>query len=223
MKKTLRFTLLPALLFAFSAAAQNWSVGAATGAFKFGDFVTRTLRAGTETSAGSASQIKLAGTTRAGLSLDLERSFSDRFAVRLEGTFTHAPIAVRDEGGSSIGLDAGKLDVTTLMVPLVFRINPRGAFRIHLMGGPAYAAYHIKRQTGGVPQLTAFEGTRGRWGAAAGAGVGWWFSDRLAVEGQVTDITTASPFERSDFAANSLIKIPRTRNVHTTAGVRLRF
>jgi hypothetical protein len=42
-------------------------------------------------------------------------------------------------------------------------------------------------------------------------------------EGQVTDIDTASPFEKSDFAAASLVKIPRTHNVHTTLGLRWRF
>lgn len=222
MKKTLRFTLLATLLAALPAAAQNWSVGAGTGAFVFGDFVIRTLRA-TTGGAPSVSEIRLSGRTRPGLSVDLERSFSDRFAIRFEGTFTHAPIVVRDEGGSTVDLDAGKLDVATFTVPLVLRINPRGSLRFHLMAGPAYAAYRIKRRTAGTPELTIFEGTRGRWGVDAGAGVGWWFSDRFAVEGQITDVTTASPFERSDFISSGQVRIPRTRNVHTTAGVRLRF
>ena len=82
--------------------------------------------------------------------------------------------------------------------------------------------YHV-RQTVGVSQIPLFPGTRNRWGIAAGAGVGWWFSNRIAAEGQVTDIDTASPFEKSDFAAPALVKIPRTHNVHTTLGLRLRF
>jgi hypothetical protein len=223
MMKTLRFTLLAALFVTLPAAAENWSVGAGTGAFVFGDFVIRTLRAGNETGIGQTSEVRLTGRTRPGLSVDVERSFSDRFAMRLEGTFTHAPVAVEDQGGSSIGLDAGKLDVATFMLPLVFRINPRGALRFHVMAGPAYAAYHLRREAGSLTQISVFEGTRSRWGAAAGAGVGWWFSNRFAVEGQITDITSASPFKASDFAASAQVRIPRTRNVHTTVGVRLRF
>jgi hypothetical protein len=53
--------------------------------------------------------------------------------------------------------------------------------------------------------------------------VDWWFGPKLAAEGQVTDIDTASPFEKSDFAAAALVKIPRTHNVHTTVGLRWRF
>lgn len=222
MQKTLRFTLLASLLAALPAAAQNWSVGGGTGAFVFGDFVVRTLRA-TTGGATSTSEVRLSGRTRPGLSVDVERSFSDRFAMRLEGTFTHAPMVVKDEGGGTVDLDAGKLDVATFAVPLVFRINPRGAVRFHLMAGPAYAEYRIKHRTSTAPELTVFEGTRGRWGVAAGAGIAWWLSERVALEGQITDITTSSPFERSEIIASGQVRIPRTKNVHTTVGARWRF
>jgi hypothetical protein len=222
MKKSLRFALLLLVAFALPATADEWSIGGGTGAFVFGDFVRRTLLPTTGNSNPSPSVIKLTGKTRPGILADVERDFSDRFAVRLEGSFTNARVAVRDEGGSEIGLDAGKLDVSTFMLPLVVRINPHGSLRFHLLGGPAYAIYHV-RQTIGTTQIPLFPGTRNRWGFAGGAGVDWWFGRRLAAEGQVTDIDTASPFEKSDFAAAALVKIPRTHNVHTTVGLRLRF
>jgi hypothetical protein len=222
MTKTLRFTLLLLVAFALPAAADEWSVGGGTGAFVFGDFVRRTLFPTTGNSNPSPSVIKLSGKTRPGILADVERDFSDRFAVRLEGSFTNARVAVRDEGGSDVGLNAGRINVSTIMLPLVVRINPHGTFRFHLLGGPAYAMYHVK-QTVGVSQIPLFAGTRNRWGLAGGAGVDWWFGKRLAAEGQVTDIDTASPFEKSDFAAAALVKIPRTHNVHTTLGLRWRF
>jgi hypothetical protein len=222
MKKSLRFTLLLVVAFALPAAADEWSIGGGTGAFVFGDFVRRTLLPTIGNSNPSPSVIKLTGKTRPGILADVERDFSDRFAVRLEGSFTNARVAVRDEGGSEVGLDAGKLDVSTFMLPLVVRINPHGAIRFHLLGGPAYAIYHVK-QTTGTTQVPLFSGTRNRWGFAGGAGVDWWFGPKLAAEGQVTDIDTASPFEKSDFAAAALVKIPRTHNVHTTLGLRWRF
>jgi len=222
MKKSFRSALPLLLAFALPAAAQQWSVGGGTGAFVFGDFVRRTLLPTTGSGSGSPTQIKLSGKTRPGVLADIERDFTDRFAVRLEGSFTNARVAVRDEGGSEVGIDAGKINVSTFMVPLVIRINPHGALRFHILGGPAYAIYHV-RQTIGASQVPLFAGTRSRWGYAAGAGADWWFGKSLAAEGQITDIDTASPFEKSDFAASSLVKIPRTHNVHTTLGLRWRF
>ncbi|HEX3107465.1 MAG TPA: hypothetical protein VHU41_00120, partial [Thermoanaerobaculia bacterium] len=182
----------------------------------------RTLLPTTGNGNGSPTQIKLTGKTRPGVLADIERDFSERFAVRLEGSFTNARVAVRDEGGSEVGIDAGKINVSTFMAPLVIRINPHGSLRFHILGGPACAIYHV-RQTIGATQVPLFAGTRNRWGYAAGAGADWWFGRRLAAEGQVTDIDTASPFEKSDFAAAAFVKIPRTHNVHTTLGLRLRF
>lgn len=222
MTKTLRLALLLLVAFALPAAADEWSVGGGTGAFVFGDFVRRTLLPTTGNSNASPSRIILTGKTRPGILADVERDFSERFALRLEGSFTRARVAVKDEGGSKVGIDAGKLDVSTFMLPLVVRINPHGSLRFHLLGGPAYAMYHV-RQTVGTSGVALFPGTRNRWGLAAGAGADWWFSKRLAAEGQITDIDTASPFEKSDFAAAALVKIPRTHNVHTTLGLRWRF
>ena len=223
MMKTFRCTLPLLLAFALPAAAQQWSVGGGTGAFVFGDFVTRTLFPTTGSGSGSSSQIKLSGKTQPGILADVERDFSERFAVRLEGSFTNARVSVRDEGGSDVGLNAGTIGVSTFMVPLVVRINPHGALRFHLLGGPAYAMYHVRQTAGGVTQVPLFSGTRNRWGLAAGAGADWWFGSRLAAEGQITDIDTASPFEKSDFAGAAFVKIPRTHNVHTTFGLRWRF
>jgi hypothetical protein len=112
--------------------------------------------------------------------------------------------------------------VTTASVPIVIRFNQRGTFRFHVMGGPAYAMYDITRVTP-AQSTGAFQGTRSQWGGAAGGGVGWWFSDRFAVEGQIVDIITSSPFHREELGASEGIKIPKPQNVHTTVGVRVRF
>jgi hypothetical protein len=67
------------------------------------------------------------------------------------------------------------------------------------------------------------EGTQQEWGVAYGGGVGWWMSDRFAIEGNLTDITTTSPFDREGFPNSQNVDIPRTHNVHTTIGVRWVF
>jgi hypothetical protein len=53
--------------------------------------------------------------------------------------------------------------------------------------------------------------------------VAWWVSDRFAVEGNISDIVTSSPFDREDFPDVPGFDIPRPHNVHTTVGVRWRF
>ncbi|MFP5246290.1 MAG: outer membrane beta-barrel protein [Thermoanaerobaculia bacterium] len=224
MKKKLT-TAVFALALTLPAIAQDWSLGVGSGAFVFGDFVERRLRPGNEQGPEDPHTLVLTAATRPGLSVDLERSFSERWAMRFEGTFTRAPLAVEVEGGNDDGaeLDAGKLDVSTFMLPLVFRINPRGSFRFHLMAGPAYAIYRAEAQENVDDAEPAFEGTQGRFGVAFGGGVGWWMSDRFAVEGNITDIVTSSPFDRDDFADVPGIDIPRPHNVHTTVGVRWRF
>ena len=204
--------------------AQNWSFGAGAGPFVFGDFVRRTLLTGNEGASGQQTT-RLSASTRPGLSVDLERNLGgDRFAIRLEGTFTHAPLAVKGSGSGGVALDAGKINVSTFMTPLVIRLNPRGTFRFHIMGGPAYALYNISRRSNSTSTLSPFTGTRARWGAGLGGGLDWQWSPRFAVEGQIADITTTSPFKRSEFPAGlARVKIPRTRNVHTTIGLRYRF
>lgn len=225
MKKSLAVLPVLSLFCAMPAAARNWSFGAGTGPFVFGDFVRRTLLTGNEGASGTQTT-RLSAKTRVGLSADLERDLGgDRFAIRLEGTFTQAPIAIKGSTSNGVALDAGKINVTTFQTPIVLRLNPRGAIRFHIMGGPAYAEYNIRRRTNASGTLPPFTGTRGRWGAALGGGVGWYWSKNFGVEGQITDITTTSPFKRTDFSTGgfSHIEIPRTRNVHTTVGIRYRF
>lgn len=202
------------------ASAQNWSFGAATGPFVFGDFVERRIRVGNEQGT-SETVLILGAATRAGLAVDLERSFSERWAVRLEGTFTRAPLSLEaDSDGEGAEINQGELDVSTFMLPLIFRINPNGAFRFHLLGGPAAAIYRATAEEGEDP---VFAGTEIEWGFAFGGGVAWWLSDRFALEGNITDTITGSPFEEEDFAGTPRIDIKRPHNVHTTVGLRWRF
>ena len=222
MKKTFLLLLLCSTL-TLSAVAQNWSVGAGTGPFVFGDFVRRTLQIGTETGSGQQTTI-LSAATRAGLTVDLERNLGERFALRLEGTFSRAPLSVKGRSSSGgVALDSARISVGTFVVPLVSRLNPRGTVRFHVMGGPAYAIYTIDR-TDPTSTLSTFTGDRGRWGASLGGGVAWQWSHRFALEGQITDVSTTSPFRREDMPRGfGTIKIPRTNNVHTTGGIRYRF
>lgn len=211
------------LLAAAPLSAQNWSIGVGTGAFVFGDFVERRQRGpGSPDQPSVVTTLTLSAETRAGLSVDLERSLSERWAVRVEGAFTRAPLSVKVEDDDDFSLDAGELDVTTLMVPVVFRINPRGSLRVHVLIGPAYAMYRTVGRSNAT-DIAVFSGSRTAWGGAAGAGLAWRWSDRFAVEGQIVDIVTTSPFERDDFSGLSGITFPKPHNVHTTVGVRYRF
>jgi opacity protein-like surface antigen len=220
-----RLTLAALLLcFAVSSHAQNWSFGAATGPFIFGDFVERRLRPGTGTGEDEPTTLVLTAATRVGIALDVERSFSDRFAMRLEGTFTRAPLATEQRGeDETVEIEGGELDVSTWMLPFMFRINPRGAFRFHVMAGPALAIYRARAVSNVEGAEPAFADTRAEWGYAAGAGVGWWISDRFAIEGNLTDTVTSSPFDRDEFPPVPGIEIKRPHNVHTTVGVRWKF
>jgi len=208
------------LLLALPALADDWSLGVGTGPFVFGKFAERTLRASDGMGNVTLTKTKLSAATRPGLVVDFEHGFNDRFAVRLQGTFTDAPLSVKPASGTGVSLDAGHIDVTTLTLPLVIYLNPHGRFRFHIKGGPAYAFYRIKGSPG---TATPFEGTRDRFGGAAAAGVVWWWSNRFAVEGEVIDVVTASPFERSDFVGPASISIPKTQNGHATVGLRWKF
>lgn len=214
--------LLLALAFALPLTAQNWSVGVGTGPFVFGDFLEREVRiSGPGGGPSGAQKNVLSAGTRAGAAVDLERRINDRWAVRLEGTFTNAPLRLDiSGGGDGSELDAGDLDVTTFMLPLVFRINRNGAIRFHVMAGPAMAAYRSNAPAGSQP---VFDDTQQEWGVAFGGGVGWWVSDRFAIEGNLTDIITTSPFDEDDFSGTADVEIPRPHNVHTTIGVRWVF
>lgn len=215
---------LPALLLTtLPLSAQEWSVGVASGPFGFGRFAERTMIASTDL-AETRSEIRLSAATRPGLSVDVQRRLSERFSIRLEGTFTESPVAVRDESDRGISLDAGRLNVGTFTLPLVIHINPRGTFRVHLLAGPAHAIYHVRRRGGGNGGLLLFEGTRSKWGAAGGTAITWRWNDRFAIEGAATDIVTSSPFNRSDFPRRTTgLHIPKPHNVHVTAGVRYAF
>lgn len=220
--KTLTLSLL-VLLLAGAADAQDWSLRVATGPFLFGDFVERTLRIETET--GSEEQTTtLSAATRAGLAVDLEKGLSDRFAIRAEGTFTRAPLSIGGTGDDDgVEIEAGELDVTTLSLPLVLRLNPRGTFRFHLFAGPAYVSYRIERRGVDGPGIRIFRGTRTTWGVAGGGGASWNFSSRFAVEGQIVDVTTASPFKDTELATIGQTRFPRPHNLHTTIGIRVHF
>jgi opacity protein-like surface antigen len=221
MKKKLT-TLAALLVIALPSAADDWSLGVHSGAYVFGDFVERHVRPVAGEDSGNVVTLTLSASTRAGLAVDLQRDFSERWGLRLEGTFTRAPLALKQEGNESFSFSAGEVDVVTVMLPLVFRINPNGSFRFHLMGGPAYAMYTFEPEAtpGGI---SAISRTENEWGAAFGGGVGWWISDHFAIEGTLTDIVTTSPFDRSDFPDVPGYTIPKPHNVHTALGVRWKF
>jgi opacity protein-like surface antigen len=220
MKKILTTAALLAITLPLSA--QNWSLGVHSGPFVFGDFVERKVRPTVGQGGGDTVTMTLSAATRAGLAVDLQHDFSERWGVRAEGTFTRAPLSIKEEGDEALSFDTGELDVVTLTLPLVFRINPNGTFRFHLMGGPAYAMYTFEPEahSGGIAVISR---TENEWGLALGGGVGWWFSDRFAVEGNLTDIVTTSPFDRSDFPDVPGYDVPKPHNVHTTVGVRWEF
>ncbi len=200
--------------------ADDWSLAVGTGPFVFGKFVSRTSRIATETSV-STTTLRLTAATRPGLAVDVERTFSDRWGARLEGTFVESKLSVRGSG-SGVHLDAGRMDVTSWALPLVFTINPHGSVNLQIFGGPAFAQYHIHAMSNG--SLQPFNGSRGRAGGMAGADVQWWLRHAFAIEAKAQDIVTASPFERDDFPVKTTgLKIAKPHNVHTTLGIRWRF
>jgi opacity protein-like surface antigen len=221
MMKRLRL-LLPVALLALPAAAQDWSLGVATGPFVFGKFAERTKLANVGNPDQASTTLKLSAATRPGLLIDVERNLDDRFAVRLQSTFTEAPLKLKSDSGGGVALDSGKIDVTTFTLPLLIRINPHGSFRFHVTGGPAYAAYHVKQEFSSA-SAPPFHGTRGRLGGMAGAGLEWSWTKRVSVEGEIIDIVTSSPLEKSDFIAPSSVRIPKAQNEHATIGVRYHF
>jgi len=220
MKVTFRLTLLCVLFIAPAVLADDWSLGAGTGPFVFGKFVSRTSRITTDT-AVSTTTLRLSAATRPGLVVDVERSFSERWAARLEGTFTESKLSVRGSG-SGVHLDAGRLNVTSWALPLVFTINPHGSMTLQIFGGPAFAQYDIHATTN--HSLQPFNGSRGRAGGMAGVDLQWWLRHSFAIEAKAQDIVTASPFERSDFPVNTTgLEIAKPHNVHTSLGIRWRF
>ena len=94
------------------------------------------------------------------------------------------------------------------------------AVRLTLAALAAIALVAFRETLPSTPTLLALVGAVVVYSLAL-----WWLSNRFAVEGEVDDIVTASPFRRSDFPALNFggVKIPKTHNVHTTAGIRYRF
>jgi hypothetical protein len=212
------------LLLALPATAQEWSFGAGTGPFVFGDFMERRLRLGTGDGPSGEHTLTLSAATRPGLVVDFENSFAPRWAVRAEASFTRSPLTVRQSGeGEGVELSAGDMNVVTLMLPVVFRINPRGTFRFHLLGGPAAALYHLEARENAEGVKPAFEGAQVEWGVAFGGGVAWWLSDRFAIEGTLTDTITTSPIDEENLSNPSRVDILKPHNAHGTVGVRWRF
>ena|SRR5207245_2516147 len=207
-----------------AARAKSWSVGGGIGPFIFGHFVERTASIRNETSTATTTS-RLSAETRAGAAADIERNLNEWLALRLEATWIRSPLRIKSKtGDQGATIDAGHLNLTTLVLPIVIRLNPRGAFRFHVMGGPAYAFYNVHARTSGGSTLPLFEGTRARWGGAGAVGVGWWWRSDFAVEWQAQEIITSSPFRIEDFAPTSQgIHIPRPRNGHATIGIRYRF
>jgi len=220
MRKLLTITVA-LLAFTLPTTAQDWSIGVGTGPFVFGDFVERTLRPVGGEEPADPITLTLSAATRAGLAVDVEHGFSERWAVRLEGTFTRAPLSIKQGDDDGVDLDSGELDVATFTLPILFRINPNGTFRFHVFGGPAYAIYEVSGRS--QASLPVTEYTRNEWGAVAGIGASWWLSDRFAIEGAASDIVTTSPFDELDDAGTPGIDVKKPHNVHTTIGVRWRL
>jgi len=218
MKKNLTIALL-LLSCSLPAAAQEWSLGVRTGPFVFGDFLERRLRP-ISGEAEEPTTLTLSAATRAGLAVDIEHSFAPRWAVRLEGTFTRSPLTIEDTSQEGTDIRAGDMDVTTFTVPIVFRINPRGSFRFHLYGGPAYAIYKFEPPANRIGFGAA---TQSEWGFVGGGGVTWQISERFGIEGSISDIVTKSPFDEGDLPDTPGVDVPRPHNVHTTVGIRYRF
>lgn len=224
MKKNLTIV---AALFAFTLplSAQNWSVGVHSGPFVFGDFLERKVRiitGGVGVLPTEPITMTLSAETSPGVAIDVQRDFGKRWGVRLEATATRAHMQLEEEGEDSFTFDAGELEVLTVMLPIVFRINPNGTFRFHVMGGPAYAMYEFYPPAHAGPVAIPSR-TKNEWGAALGGGVGWWISDRFAIEGTINDIVTTSPIDREELQDAPGYKIPKPHNVHTTVGVRWKF
>jgi len=209
---------LAALVFVTPAAyAQNWSIGGGTGPFVFGTFVEKTSVIGTEQGA-TTTTTRLSAATRPGVDADVERDFGRWLGLRLGAAWTYAPLRA-----SGVNIEAAHVGVTTLVLPVVLNLN-RGAFRAHLMAGPAYALYHGNARGGGGTGFPLFNETRGRAGGMAGGGVAWWWSKRFGVEGEISDTVTASPFRLQDITPSAKgVRIDRPQNVHTTVGIRYRF
>ena len=210
--------------------ADDWAVGVSTGPFVFGNFAESTRVISNEEQTVEITST-LSAATRAGARVELERFFNQQFSARLEATFTDTELSVKSEtdddpDSDGVTLDVGELSVTTIEIPIAWRINRSDRFRVQVFIGPAVAMYDLDPQiaVGGVA-VPLFEGSRTRWGGVAGAGVEWFWGEKWAARATISDLVTSSPLERSDFGPRPVrrLDIPKTHNVHTAFGVLRRF
>lgn len=216
------------LLTAAPLSAGDWRINLGTGPFVFGNLAEKkSTISNSEQTVHITSSISAA--TRPGASVDLERDLNSRFSLRLGSTFTRSPVAVKtkssndDPSSDGVNLDVGDLNVTTLDLAAVFRFNSGGSLRPYIFAGPGYAIYNMKSEPDGPDPL--FEGTRGRLGAVAGAGLEWWWRENFAVRAELSDVYTQALLKRSDFSGPTpeSLELSKPHNVHTVFGITYRF
>src|SRR5207253_9832908 len=100
MWKALRFAALITAAITAPLHAQSWSFGAATGPFIFGKFYQRTSSITNGDTMGKT-RTTLSAETRAGGSLDIGHDLNSWLGVRLEGTWTRAPLRLKSVSGDS--------------------------------------------------------------------------------------------------------------------------
>ncbi len=228
-KSALAFLLLSLVCPLLQAgASEDWAIGVGTGPFIFGSFAeTRSTITNGEDRVNLTNS--LSASTRAGLVLTVERFFNDRLSLRVESAGTSAPLAVKTEqegSEGSISLDVGDINVLTFAIPLTFRFNRGGSFRPLIFAGPAYAMYDIDRNENIANSVPLFEGTRGRLGAQAGAGLEWRLhGGRFFFRAEIADLITESPLKKSDFSGTlpRRLELNSPHNVHTSLGINYRF
>ena len=220
--------LLLAALFLAPAPARgqgSWTLAGGSGAFVFGDFVEIHTTIENELDRLKVEET-LSASTRAGLQVQIGRWLDERWSIRADGTFVRAPFTVQTASNeeSGVALEAGEIDVVTVALAAAFRFNRGGRLRPYLFAGPAWTSYTIDRteETGAPP---VFTGSRSELGGVAGAGLEWWWSDRFAVRGEISDTLTPSPFEREDFPAvnEHELEISDVHHIHTVVGALYRF
>lgn len=120
-------TAILLVLLAFPACAQEWSASFGIGPFIFGHFAERTSAIGNE-GGTTTTRSHLSAATRAGAAADLERDFGRWLGIRLQASWTRAPLSVKSSG-EGVAFDAGRLNVTTFVLPVVVHLNrARSAF-----------------------------------------------------------------------------------------------
>lgn len=217
------------LCFTASSLLGDWTLGAAGGPFIFGHFAERSITLGNGETR-RRDEYALSASTRAGGRLDLEHNLNDRLAIRLEGSFTQSPLAVKTRssgarpGSGSTSLNVGRTQVTAFALPLVWRLNRGGSIRPFLALGPALVRYDFTRESSTL-LVPLFTGSRVRAGVEAVGGAEWWVFRRLAITGDVRDIFTRSPLLESDLQGtrSGALTLSNVHNVQTAVGLRVKF